>query len=240
MPDFKPIYKTTMTSSIVSQILKMVESEDLKPGDKMPPERKLCELFNVGRGTVREAIKVLETMNIIERRGKFVVISSNPKMYSFSSREISSSLENIQYIWEMRSIIEIGIAALAAERATDDDISLLHSLADQPFSSQTEYVEYNCAFHCAIAKATHNPALVQLYDSFRNLFFGADSVFHNQEISFSDGKNPMLKESVSEHEAIVCAIVDRDISKVTMLIRKHLHSVNEKSIYGLLFPEQKQ
>ena len=74
--DFKPINKTTVPNEIVEQMISMVRSGSLKPGEKLPSERQLAENLTVGRSSVREAMKALEALRLIHRTNEGTIILS--------------------------------------------------------------------------------------------------------------------------------------------------------------------
>lgn len=174
LSNVKPLQNTTLPEAVAEQIMARIATGQLKPGDRLPTEPELMELFGVGRSTVREALKSLTMAGLIETRrsaGTFVsesyagFLGDRLKWTAvFSSREL-------QHIVEVRYALEGETAALAAKRATTSQRA---ALADRyqaliAAASPEAATEHDTAFHVLIAEASHNPILLSLILGTRTL-----------------------------------------------------------------------
>jgi len=148
---------------------------DWTPGERIPPERELCQQLGVGRASLREALKALEIMGMIETRlgdGTYVCerseFLSRPLLWAITS----SSDAEVHELVEARKLIEVELAGLAAERATPSDLKEIGVHLDQMESSMADVDQFqrsDIAFHLAIAQASHNRILMNALLLIRNL-----------------------------------------------------------------------
>lgn len=163
------IPRRSLVESTLDLIRARIENGTWKVGDKLPREAELAEALQVGRNTVREAIRVLSHSNVLEVRqgdGTYVRSRIDP---AETMRRIGRS--GLRDHFELRAMLETEAARLAAQRRTDDDIEQLKRLlAERGETSPTEdlsaLVDRDLAFHMGIARAAHNTALEELYRYF--------------------------------------------------------------------------
>jgi len=125
---FKEVIPVRLYENVMKQIVDLIKNNELKPGDKLPPERELAEKFSISRGSLREAFRVLESRGLIKSKpgggrfirevGKDVLIGSENIILRL---EKSSMLE----LWEARKVFEFKVAELAAQRVTAEDIRII-------------------------------------------------------------------------------------------------------------------
>jgi len=108
MVHFKPVNRTTVSGQIVDQIKSMVRRGNLTPGDKFPSERQLSELLKAGRSSIREAMKVLETIGLIQRKRGATVLC-DPAEIEHSALWLDASHQEIHEVFETRKLMEIGL-----------------------------------------------------------------------------------------------------------------------------------
>lgn len=141
-------------------------------GDRLPPEGELCELFGVGRSTIREAMRVLANRGLVDiRHGEGTFVASRTLRQSFEERLERAALEDI---YEARMFIERPLAELAAQRRDARDIAAMRKALRNRTrairSGQVDaYTESDFAFHLAVARASKNAALIGVYESFVNV-----------------------------------------------------------------------
>src|SRR3954452_11303931 len=163
---FAPITVSRASSSIADQIRAAILSGQLEQGHRLPPERELAEQFGVSRVTVRDALRGLEAMGLIEvrvgaRGGAFVTVPSGALMGQAMSDMMLMSAVTPEDIVEARLMVELGTVSLACARATDDDLKRLrelHENAGRELSAKTYTRELSWDFHALLAHAAHNPA----------------------------------------------------------------------------------
>src|SRR3954447_17553030 len=164
---FAPITVARASSAITDQIRAAIVSGRLLEGARLSPERELAEQFGVSRVTVRDALRGLEAMGLIEvrvgaRGGAFVTVPSGALMGQAMSDMMLMQAISPADIVEARLILELGTVTLACVRATDEDVERLHSLHDratQELKAKTYTRELSWDFHALLAHAAHNPAV---------------------------------------------------------------------------------
>src|SRR5881628_1894943 len=163
-----PIKSTRIYQEIVRQVKAMIAEGRLKSGDQLPPERDLAEKFVVSRTSVREALRALESLGLVEIRageGTFVREVSVESLIEPLALMMVSQREAIAELFEARRLLEPGIAALAASRATLEEVAemerILEEQAKEIAEGRTGLVQ-DAAFHGAIGAAAHNRAITRL------------------------------------------------------------------------------
>lgn len=208
---------------IVEQIRLLMRQGQLKPGDRLPPERDLCERFGVSRVTVREALRMLESAGLVEirvgaRGGAFVTAPSSNRVGEGLADLLTLSVISAADVTEVRLILEVGIVPLVCERATEDDLAKLEKICERAEVAvrNREYtMDMSLEFHTAVAQATHNPALEMLVESFRGPIL----------MSLKEAKEvapEMGGLGSQEHERFVQAVRRRDADGAARIMREHL------------------
>jgi DNA-binding FadR family transcriptional regulator len=179
------ITRSSLVNSALNHIREQIEMGHWKVGGKIPKEAELCEILQVGRNTVREAIRVLSHAEVLEvRQGNGTYVRSNVDPGEVMRRISRARLRDHL---ELRVILETEAARLAAQRRTDEDLEVLGQLLEQRGELQgeedlTEFVERDVAFHLAIAKASQNKALEELYRYFSaTVGAGTQQIFIEQQ-----------------------------------------------------------
>jgi GntR family transcriptional repressor for pyruvate dehydrogenase complex len=158
----------TATEAVVQRLIGLVNSGALQPGDRLQSERELTEQLQVGRTTVREALKLLTHSGLLEAKrgsGTFVRRSFSSLVASQVNWPALLSLQDVDHLLEVREALEVLAARLAAQRATDEEIEAIEAhrrLLDLSGGDSEQAVDVDLEFHRAIAVASHNPMLVQL------------------------------------------------------------------------------
>lgn len=162
----EPIRRERLHESIVAQIQRGIERGELKPGDQLPPERALAEQLQVSRASVREALRSLEPLGVTESRpggGTFIrQVSPDDLLRPLAAL---TKAHDLREILEVREILEPSLAALAAERATADDIVELHRILRQQeakLAAGESYVEEDTQFHYTVARAAKNALVLRM------------------------------------------------------------------------------
>lgn len=170
------MYKAIQSSRIYEQIVQQIEDSirngELREGAQLPAERDLAKQFGVSRTAVREAMKALQEKGLVDAlpgRGTFVTsATSNPMRRSLDGIIKSGDRDSLNYLAEVREILEPEIAALAALRATGQDITAMREaifVMDNAGWEAERYIEADLDFHLALAEAAGNPIVLSLLDS---------------------------------------------------------------------------
>lgn len=208
--------------SIVQQIIKAVETAILKkelgPGDPFPSENEMVKTMGVSKSSIREAVKMLEAMNVVEIRkgeGTFVrtTVASeviNPLLFSLLLQQ-----EANPQIIELRRMFEPAYSKLAMENATDADLKEIQKTVEnfrQNISAGTVDVEDDMAFHRAILQATHNDFVIKIGTVILELFTA----------SVGKGLYNEPKRSLKMHENIYLALANKDEPFLTQSIEESI------------------
>jgi GntR family transcriptional repressor for pyruvate dehydrogenase complex len=204
---------------------------EIKPGDKLPPERELAELMNVSRTSVREAIKTLSAMGLVVIRkghGVFVSEANLGAVINKMGDVLVLKKDEIEQLFEIRKVLETQAAQWAAERATNEELDDLKKLVEEAKAAcknQNALPEvitsHDTKFHNAVIKASHNVVLGLVMDGMLEAL-----------TKVREGTMRMpgrLIQSILDHEEIVKAIMKRDKVAAREAMYGHIESV-EKSI----------
>jgi len=234
-PVHHPIERRKVYELIAEHLLGQISERSLKPGDPLPTERELAESYRVGRSSVREALRMLESRGLIKPSGNgaFAVAEyGNPLSHSLHfllTLEEASLLE----IYEVRKILEVEAAGLAAARRTDEDLAHMAAAIDEMsagLSSQERYIEADLQFHLAVATATGNRIALRMMHAIRDLLHRAlASIYH---IPGSP------QRSITQHREILAAISAGDAEAARARMREHLLRV-ERDIHDVLMKDRK-
>lgn len=169
---FQSAPRKRLVDEVIYQIQQQILLGHLKTRDKIPSEPELMTLFDVGRSTVREAVKVLANQGLLEvKQGEGTFVIDRVQDESLEQRLRRA---NILEVYEVRKLLEIEIAGLAATRRTQLDLNEIASQLEKQRKytldqDKNAYVESDLAFHMAVAIATHNHVLTDLYVDFENV-----------------------------------------------------------------------
>ena len=209
---------------IIRQIRKQIGAGQLKPGDRLPAERKLVEQFGVGRRHVREALRKLELYGILRtlpQCGTYVAGLGIPALEGLISDVLAMEYHEFSALVETRRLLETHAVKLAAERRTVEDIMSLQkalSAYEEKVEQGILAVEEDLMFHLKIAEASRNPVLKSLM-----LIIIPDIIktFLQLEVCKDDGAYKRLEE----HRTILDHIIAREPDLATLAIHDHLHDV---------------
>ena len=207
---FAPIAVARASSAIAEQIRQAIVTGQLAQGDRLPPERELAEQFGVSRVTVRDALRGLEAMGLIDvrvgaRGGAFVTAPTGAVVGQTMSDMMMMAAVTSEDVVEARLIVELGTVTLACARATDDDLQQLRELSDRArreLGAGTYTRELSWEFHSLVAQAAHNAAVGGLTHSFR-------SSLSMHPIRTREGARAHAR-TVEEHDRILAALERRD------------------------------
>lgn len=218
-----PVVRTTLTTDIYRKLIGQIISGTWASGSRIPAERQLGQQLGVGRASLREALKALEIMGMIETRlgdGTYV-----RKRSEFLSRPLlwaitSSPGTDVRELVEARKLIESELAALAAERATAEDLKQLGIHLDRMEGSldiQAEFLAADIDFHLAVAQAAHNMILLNALQLIRNLL--------QNWINVSLQVAGVADKALEHHKAIFLAIAKKNVGNARISMQNHLEEM---------------
>ena len=171
-----PVPRGSLVTFVVKRIKEALLNEEIHPGDFLPPEAELAKNLNVGKSSVREALKMLQALGVVEvRRGQGTAICKEPGEESINPLVFQLLMEKrrIQDLIDLRMIFEPGITVLAMKRATAAEIETIRETVvrlQKSIESGVPMAEDDLAFHFAILEATHNPFVVRIGKTILQLF----------------------------------------------------------------------
>ena len=229
---FKPAQRTTLTEDICQQLVSSIASRELPPGSKLPSERELMEMFSVGRSSIREALRALTLLGLVEtKQGYGACVATHTGDYlgrSITWSSLAGLHSNLEIV-EAREVIESGVAQLAAERATSADIELLEQhLADMEghLSDLSTFAEMDVNFHTTLAEIAGNRLLSQSIVSLRGLL-------HQSILEDLRKSTNMAQLSLDQHREIVKAIKKGDANLAGRAMRYHLQDVSGRLLHPI-------
>lgn len=245
----KAIKRRRLFQDVVQRIQDLIRDERLKPGDRLPAERELAEQLQVSRSSLREAMRTLELQELVVSKpgaGTFVRAEAPEPVNDALVAYLSEGKDALLDVFEMRHILEPQIAALAAERATPEDIQrmeeMLAAQADQISRGETG-AGGDTAFHFAMAEATQNSALVKVVTAV------ADILGQSREQPLQAPGRP--QRSLASHRYILDMIKQGDGEGAREAMEHHIsvvepfhvpggRSVSNRSKGGAMVPRERQ
>ncbi|MDF2503007.1 FadR/GntR family transcriptional regulator [Clostridium sp.] len=228
---FSPIKNTKVYEQVIIQIKEMISKGILRKGDKLPSERELVEKLGVSRTSIREALRALEIIGLVEsRQGEGNFIRDNFENSLFEPLSVmfmlqkSSTLE----IHQVRVMIETETASLAAKNVTDEDIVVLQGLIDKLKNSNDE-LERSLSdknFHYKIAECSRNFLINNILRSVSSLM---DAFIVNARMVIVNEKEAR-EVLVEQHENILQALIDRNPDEAVKAMRIHLDCIKQHLI----------
>ncbi len=226
--NFKQVKRGRVSDSVLEQIKHSIARGDYRPGDRLPPEKELMEAFNVSRGSLREALRSLEESGFVVVRsgaaGGAYVTSEGMKSLANRLHDIML-MERISFdeILQFRLLTEPGVARLAAQNRTEEDIRVLEEMnrvREKAITSGKIPIIVNIDFHQALAKASKNKVMSLLLDAIALLF---SSEFKKMSLSIEDHK-----AILEAHKKLTRHIKNRDPEKASRVMHEHALDVSRR------------
>lgn len=224
---FETVENKTVSQVVMEKIQDMIIDGELKIGDKLPPERELTEVLGVGRPALREALKALEVMGLIEsRHGQGNFISNNIENSYFKPLSLSFKLNNgkIADILNLREALETFNAKTAAEKATIEDITRLYDIHKNMIveNDENKKAEFDREFHYEILKISSNLLFAGVWNSVSYLM----DIFIDKTVHISLYTENAIDKVYDEHFRIIKAIESHDAEAASLAIEAHLKNIN--------------
>ncbi len=225
---YTPIQSVRVFEQVAEQIEKRILDGELHSGDRLPTERHLAEQFHVSRTAVREAMKILAQKGLVDMRpgrGTIVIDGANAAMQDSIDLVMKLRLGEVggsNNLVEVREILEIEIAALAAARATEKEIAAMSEavkVMDESLDDADAFIAADNRFHEALAQATQNTLIFILVNSIVNLL-------SEQRKQIFDVEGGPQRGQI-HHKRILESVIRRDPQAARDTMRSHLRQVRE-------------
>ena len=229
----RAVEKKRAYEDIVQQVLTLIEDGKLKRGDQLPSERDLTETFKVSRTTVREAIRTLESMKLLQCRqgtGTYVIATSEEALIQPLAAALFNKKDDIRDIFHIRKIIEPHIAHLAAENATPQEIEEMEKILheqDMCIGRGESVLETDSLFHSRLAGATKNRVMERLLLAIVDLLKQSREVY-----LLEDERDTRARRSLEGHRQVLAAIKNGNGDDALKSMLQHLQDIE-----GIIFPQ---
>ena len=206
--------------TIVEHVRDLLERGALRPGDRLPPERALALETGVSRSSVRVGLRALATMGIIHsRHGSGTFIADGPPALESEPLHFLAALHGFSRdeMFEARRLLEVGVAGLAATRASGEQLAAIAEEVTSMFASldnPQDFLRHDIRFHRAVAAASGNPILASVVEMLSEVFY--------ERRRETVGRARDLKESAEMHRRIYMAIRQRDAAAARDTMDRHL------------------
>ena len=213
---------SSIPEKVIDEIRGALLRGDLKPGDRLPTETQLASNFSVSRIVVREAMKMLSAIGVVEIKrgnGTYIAKDISASMIDPFIFGLIVGKKTPEELLDLREMLEIGILEIVLKRATKDDmekmeeaVKLLEEDSKRAEKDSEILNEHNLAFHYAFAQATHNPMIVKIAEALWKMF------------AFTIKRSTLKKteETVQHHKMILEALKEKNSEKARVAIHTSL------------------
>jgi len=222
--DFEVIRRNKVYEEVAKQIERLILKK-LKPGDKLPSERELAEMLQVSRSSIRDAIRGLELMGLVEPRqgaGTIVRELSAESVVNPFANSLKHQRDQVSELLDFRKMLEPPLAARAATHATDDEIAEMQEILQRQETKMAlgeAAIAEDTEFHYSIALASGNTVVLKVLDVVMDLL--RDTRERSLQV---EGR---AQRSLAGHRRILAAIKRRDAESAKAAMRRHVEDVEE-------------
>jgi len=225
---------SSIPEKVIDEIRDALLRGDLKPGDRLPTETQLASNFSVSRIVVREAMKMLSAIGVVEIKrgnGTYIAKDISTSMIDPFIFGLIVGKKTPEELLDLREMLEIGILEIVLKRATKDDmekmeeaVKLLEEDSKRAEKDSEILNEHNLAFHYAFAQATHNPMIVKIAEALWKMF------------AFTIKRSTLKKteESVQHHKMILEALKEKNSEKARVAIHTSLKGWQKYGVREML------
>jgi DNA-binding FadR family transcriptional regulator len=225
---FVPIQRQRAFEQILGQLQEMILRGELRPGDRLPNERAFAQQLGVGRPSLREALRVLEALEVVEVRpglgaasGAIVTEGIGSALPVLLSMHMALGRFRADELSESRLVLEVWAVRAAAEKRSHEQLRRIGEILAELESHESDrdsYLAIDARYHLAIADAAGNALLSHLMEGLR-----APMVQHmNQQVGVWDDWNAVIAWAAPDHRALYVAITNQDPEAAEAVMRHHL------------------
>ena len=220
----RPIERRNTYELVADSLLALISERHLKPGDALPTERELMQHYSVGRSSVREALRMLESKGLISAGGSgaFVVADFRNPLNDSLSLLLAVEEGSLRELFEVRRILEGEAVALATDRGNESYLERMRAATElmrEGLVDREEYIEADVAFHLTIAEATQNRLILHLMHAIRDQLERALGSIYKIPGS--------PEQSIEDHGLIIAAMSEGRPDEARERMREHLGRVEE-------------
>ena len=216
----QPVRSGQTTEQVVARVYELIKQQDLKPGDRLPPERELSKQLGISRPSLRAGLGSLISMGVLQsRQGAGTFLVDGPPALDSEPLRLLAKLHGFSFdhMFETRSVLEVGAAGLAAERATGEQLATMsEEIADMfaALNDPQQFLVHDIAFHRAVAAASGNPTLATLVEMVSAILYERrrDTIERAHD----------FKEALELHRRIYRAIRSRQPDEAREAMREHI------------------
>ena len=216
----RPVRSGQTTEPVVARVYELIKRDELKPGDRLPPERELSKQLGISRPSLRAALSSLISMGVLQsRQGAGTFLVDGPPALDSEPLRLLAQLHgfSFEHMFETRLILEVGAAGLAAERATGEQLATMsEEIADMfaALKDPQQFLLHDVAFHRAVAAASGNPTLATLVDMVSAILY--------ERRRDTIGRAHDFNEAVELHRRVYRAIRSRKPDEAREAMRDHI------------------
>ena len=207
---------------VIAHVRRLIEDGSLRPGDRLAPERLLAQQVGVSRPSVRAGLRSLAAMGVVQtRQGAGTFITDGPPALVSEPLSLLAALHGLGLgvMFEARRVLEVGTAALSAERATPEQVAAMAEEVTGMYASLAdpqEFLVHDVRFHRMVASGANNPVLTALIEMASSLFY------EQRRITIEKARN--LRESADMHRRIYPAVRARNPEAARSAMEEHLRA----------------
>jgi len=219
----QPIKKRRVAEDVADRVRMLILGGLFPPGEPLPPERLLAKRFGVSRGAIRDGLRVLETIGLLETRhgqGTFPQELTVDRLVAPLASVMAYRHDLRDELLDVRRMFEPAVARAAATRVTDEDFAdlerILESQRRKLKTGQSPIIE-DTAFHALLARSTQNRVVVSIMAILNDL------LVESRKLTLNQKGRP--EQSVKGHEAVVAALRRHDPEGAAQAMRKHIKQI---------------
>lgn len=224
-----PVLRGSVSDLVSNQILSIIKSEKLKPGDRLPSERDLSQMLNVARPSLREALRSLQARGKLEIRHGSGVYVAEPQTEQEIRASVYAEEVSLEELYEMREVLEVPAARWASQRADSDRIAAietaLSNVTAEELSGEPDWQHLrrlDAEFHLSIVQAAGNRFLTSVQDVLHTII--------NTGMQNSLMQPGRLDEASMEHRDIFDAIKNGDSARAVNAVQIHIRQAKSAAI----------
>jgi GntR family transcriptional regulator, transcriptional repressor for pyruvate dehydrogenase complex len=219
----EPIKKTRIAEEVADRIRLLILNGTFPPGAPLPPERLMTKRLGVSRGSIRDALRMLEMIGLLETRhgqGTFPRELTVDRLVAPLAAVMTYRHDLQDELMDVRRMFEPAVARVAATRVTDEDLTELQYILDaqrRKLASRQSPIVEDTAFHAALARCTRNRVVVSIMATLNDLLVESRKLTLKQQ-----GR---AAQSIEGHEAVVAALRRRDAESAAQAMHKHIDQI---------------